>query len=131
MSANHLKDEYLDVSTNLRHYGSARFALLTLFLAVIAGLLAATFGNQAELPSSIKTMLKVGGILSSVVFFIMEERASRYWHLFKQRAVELEKELSFKQYTNCPEQTLVSSTNAVRLFYILVMLFWLVSFFLN
>jgi len=131
MSADHFSDEYLDVSANLRHYGSMRFALLTLFLAIIGGLLVSVFGDQVQPPVAVRTILRVGGALSSVAFLVMEQRACRYWRAFRQRAVELEKELGFKQYSSCPKQGVVSSTNAVRLFYILVGLFWFSSFFLK
>jgi dipeptide/tripeptide permease len=130
MSLNDLKDEYLDVSENLRHYGNARFALMTLFLAITAGILSIVFEhNQSQYKPLAIIVLKVVGIISSVAFWTMEERASQYYRRFRQRAVELEKDLEFKQYTNCPKQGVFSATNAVRLIYYAAILFWIVSLF--
>jgi len=55
----------------------------------------------------------------------MEERACDYWHRFVGRAVDIEKELDFKQYTNRPTRRIFTATNAARLLYFLILLFWL------
>ncbi len=127
MSIEYSKEEYLDVSANLRHYGSARFALLTLFLAIVAGLLTAVYGGQIQPGEVVITIWKIGGALISLAFLVMEERTSCYYRRFRERAIELEKALGFKQYRNCPKQKGITSTNAVRVVYGLTAFFWLIS----
>jgi hypothetical protein len=129
MSTDNLKDEYLDASANMRYYGNARFAILTLFIAITAGLFTAIFGDQVHLAATLKAFLKLGGVLLAIAFCIMEERATRYYRGFRRRAVELEKILDFKQYTNSPEQRVITSTNSVRLMYGMFVLFWVISLF--
>ena len=118
------KDEYKDVSTNMRQYGNMRFAQLTLFIVLIAGLLTVLFTSDPPLTSLVGFVLKIGGLIITVVFWIIEERAADHWHHFSRRAVELEKELGYQQYSTRPARTVVTATNAVRALYFFVFLFW-------
>jgi hypothetical protein len=111
----------------MRQYGSVRFAQLTLFIALTAGLLTATFTSNPPISPTIKFTLKVGGIITVIVFWIMEERAADYWHHFCRRAVELEKELGYQQYTKRPARVFITATNAVRLLYAAILVFWVAS----
>ncbi|CAD6491833.1 MAG: hypothetical protein ANIMEMIM_00227 [Candidatus Argoarchaeum ethanivorans] len=79
------KDEYKDISANMCQYGNMRFAQLTLFIAMTAGLLTALFTSNPPLSSLVRFVLKVGGLIITVVFWIMEERATDYWHHFGRR----------------------------------------------
>jgi hypothetical protein len=129
VSKDYLKDEYLDVSHHLRHYAKARFATLTLFLALVAGLLAVLFGGQTELAPPHKAVLKLGGLLTAFLFLVIARRASRYWQLFKQRAIELEQALGFKPYTQSPRGEGMNATLRVEILYVCIGLFWLSSLF--
>jgi len=121
------KDEYMDVSANMRQYGNMRFALLTLFNAVIIGLLAILFKSDPPLESSGKYLLKFSGLIITILFWIMEERANSYWDHYRNRAVELEKQLGYKQYSTRPTRGSFSATNAVRGFYSFIFLLWVIT----
>lgn len=125
--ANSKNDEYLDLSSNMRFYANIRFAQLTLFAAVTAALLTVAYGQESPPAARAFCFIKVGGILASVIFFIMEERGTSYYFHFKQRAIELEKLLGYGQYTNIPKRGVWTATNAARGFIIAVGLFWLVG----
>jgi hypothetical protein len=47
-----------------------------------------------------------------------------YWYNFMKRAVELEEELGFKQYSARPRAGIVTGHNAVRSFFALMVIFW-------
>ncbi len=68
--------EYLDAGQHMREYGTLRFAQLTLFIAVSAGLLSALVTKDSLVP---RTTLKIGGLVVAVVFFILEERSTGFW----------------------------------------------------
>ena len=121
------KDEYMDVSANMRQYGNMRFAQLTLFIAVIAGLLVILFESDPPLDSSVRYVLKFGGLIITIVFWIMEERATSYWDHYRNRAVELEKQLGYKQYSTRPTRGFFSATNAVRVLYSFMFLLWVIT----
>ena len=144
-------DEYKDLSENMRDYGNRRFALMTLFIALTAGLLSIDFAQDPPLSSQVRCALKLVGSITSIVFWIMEERAADYWHHFRRRAVELEEVLGYKQYQERPEPyimkcvkswmekkrltrwiyhsatSLVTATNAVRAFYGFWIIAWAVT----
>lgn len=121
------KDEYKDLSDNMRNYVNVRFAQLTLFVAITAALVTIAFTSEPPVSDSMRFVLKIGGVITTVVFAIMEERAADYWHHYRRRAVELERELGYKQYSTRPARRIMSATNAVRVFYICVFLFWLAT----
>jgi len=125
------KDEYKEVSANMRQYGNMRFAQLTLFIAMTGGLLAALFTSNPPLSSLARFLLKIGGLIITVVFWIMEERAVDYWYHFRRRAVDLEKQLGYQQYLTGPERSIVTATNAVRVLYLFMFLFWVVTLILH
>jgi hypothetical protein len=128
MPAGDPKDEYADVSTNLRQFMTMRFAQLTLYLA-LTGFLVKTLLDETNSPRPFVTVvLQVAGVITTLLFWVHQERTQAYWNHFAQRATELEKELGFKQYTDRPHAGLVSSFKAMRLFFIVLFLFWLSSF---
>lgn len=112
------KAEYLDASQNMRQFGNIRFAQLTLFVGVTAGMLTALSRPGLVSSGAARIVLKLAGGLSALVFWMMDERAMQYWHHCRRRAVELEKSLGYRQYTDAPAGRLVSATNALRLLFL-------------
>jgi hypothetical protein len=125
--ADNLTEEYKDISENLRHYANMRFKQLTLF-SVLTGVIlgALTKGDWGGCGSVM--ILKIIGICIVITFGIMEERAADYWHAFVRRAVEIEKEIGYRQYSGRPGGRFITATNATRFLYIVTFIFWIVSF---
>jgi hypothetical protein len=99
-------DEYKIVSDNLRWYSNMRFAQLTLFVAITATLANWVFSDKLSTLALLALFLKATGIIVSALFWYLEMRADDYWSHFMRRAVELEKRLNFKQYTDRPPRIL-------------------------
>ncbi len=120
-------DEYKEINNNVRFYGNMRFAQLTLFSAITAALLTIIFKTQPALTESIKTSLEIGGVVSTFVLWVMEERSTSYATKFIHRLQELEQSLGFNQWRGRRIGTRAgfSATNAVRLLYLTVILFWI------
>jgi len=114
MANGNLNEEYKDLSDNMRLYTNMRFALLTLYFALTAGLATALFTVAPPLDDSLRFALKIIGVIASGAFGVMEKRAADYWHHFRRRAVDLEKSLGYKQYTDRPTARFLSATNATR-----------------
>lgn len=121
------KDEYADLSENMRHYANMRFAQITLFSALTAGLFTATFLSDPKLPSNLVLILKLLGAVATFAFGVMEERAADYWHHFRKRAEVLERNLGYQQYTGRPAAKYLSATNAARLLIWGVLPLWVAS----
>ena len=124
------KDEYLDASNNARLFQTLRFAELTIFAALTAGLLNALFVRAVPLPAYAGGMIKIAGLFIAVLFLVLQERTMLYWYHFINRAAELEKELGFKQCSTRPHAGVGSGTNAMRFFFAVIIIMWIASFFL-
>lgn len=119
------KDEYLDASENVRHWSNLRFAQLTVFIAITAGLTAALFQPGLFLPLTMRFVTRIAGLLVVAVFWITEERTMMYWRNFVRRAADLEKELGFQQYSVRPKEGIICSANAVRVLFLMLFIFWI------
>ena len=96
MSAGNPKDEYLDASNNARQYQTIRFGQLTVYLAFMGFIANLLFGDSSTVTNVVRTMLQVGGLLMTLLFWVHQERTMVYWNHFVNRAAELEVELGFK-----------------------------------
>jgi len=129
------KGEYLDASSNMRHYGNMRFAELTLFTLLTAGLLAifVSATNPYKLPMDIP--LRLSGLILSLVFLVLQERSSKQFEHYLQRAKALEKSLGYRQHLRCPPPGLfgyrfLTTQNAARTLYLSAAAFWGASLYL-
>lgn len=132
MTNGNANEEYKDLSDNMRYYASSRFVHMTLFVALNGALFSAVF--VANLPlhlQIVKIALKIFGLLTAVIFWVIEKRAVDYWNQFHKRAVEIEKHLGYNQYTIRPNRTWktfwMNATLATSLFYFAVLFMWLIS----
>lgn len=119
-------DEYRLVSDNIRWYSSIRFAQLTLFSAVTAAAITATYSTGLNIPLVLSVFLRIGAALVSVAFWYLEVRADAYWVHFMTRAEALERTLGFRQYSRRPKRKL-RTTLVIRTLIIGVALFWLAT----
>jgi hypothetical protein len=111
----------------MRQFGNIRFAQMILFIAITAALLAGLFQENSTISYVARTTLKVGGVLLTIIFWVLDQRAIVYWRYFRKRAIELEKILEFKQHTFSPAENIFSATNAIRLLYFSILAFWVIS----
>lgn len=120
------EEEYKELNNNLRFYGNMRFAQLTLFSAITAAFLTIIFTSTPALTYPVETILKIGGLISTFVLWVMEERSTGYAIHFSKRMVELEKLLGYRvwQGRKMGTHAIFSATNAVRLLYLCITVFW-------
>jgi hypothetical protein len=121
------KDEYLEVGQNMRQFGNIRFAQITLFVGMNAGILAGLSQSGAGLSDTTRIFLKIGAIIVTILFWILDQRAMDYWHHFRRRSIELEKVLGFEQYTKAPVTNVLNATNAIRVLYLVLLVFWITA----
>jgi hypothetical protein len=122
-------EEYKDVSINMRQYGTMRFAQLTLFVAASGALLLAALKPLGEVSGGRRNAVRIGGLILTVIFWILEERSTAYWVLYRERAKYLEKTLGFEQYQRRPNPMRIvfeiNATNAMRLLFVSSIIFWI------
>ncbi len=122
-----MNQEYTEVNNNIRHYSNMRFAQLTIYVAITGVLINFFFNKVDTLKSVTKFCFEIGGIYIAIMFWIMEKSATKKWKAFKARAIELEKELGYKQITNFPSSALFSATNATQMLFLGGILFWAIT----
>jgi hypothetical protein len=122
------KDEYHEVGENIRHWQNMRFTSMTVFMGVMAGLLAANFQWGKNLTDAARISVKLLGLLAVMTFWVQDERIVQYWQSFVARAKVLEKELKFKQYSLTPQRNVIlTSGNAIRLLFLMFTIFWIIA----
>ena len=129
-----IMQEYIDISNNLRHYGTLQFAHLTLYTAVMGGLIHLLTSGNANIQPQIVLILKIIGYILSVLFFIIAERIILDWQTFLDCARVMEKKhFGFGQYSIRPNYVIFFFRNrfAVRWIHVFIILFWTVSIILD
>jgi hypothetical protein len=124
------KVEYIDISTNLRHWNTLRFAELTIFIAITGAMMNIAFGRSTPLTLIFGLVLKTAGFLIALLFWILQERTMTWWYTFVQRAAKLEEILEFEQYRGRPQGHKITGRVAIRIFFFIIMIFWIASIFI-
>lgn len=119
-----MQDEYREASANLRHYSNLRFAQLTIFAAITAGLLYIFFHENNYSYSPFIHAIPAIGLVVVIVFLILELRILIYWDHHKNRTKDLERELGYDQYKTRPEPRYIRGRFAIRLLFAGVSIFW-------
>lgn len=96
---NNLVQEYLDVGNTLRHYGNLQFAQMTLCVAMAAGALSVLLGKESVKLCWVRLILEIGSTVIALMFLTMSARVSEYWDARCGRAIEIERQLGFGQYS--------------------------------
>lgn len=67
-------DKYQETMANIRHYSNLRFAMLTVFVAITGGLLAAHYSDSIKVSTTLfgMNLIRVAGIWISIVFLTFE-----------------------------------------------------------
>lgn len=127
MKKDEARAEYLDVSSNLRHWNTLRFAELTIYIAIMGAMMNLAFAGPSGPLSLFGIIIRVAGFLVSLLFWILQERTMAWWYTFIDRAAELEEVLGYKQYRRRPRGHKLTGRMAIRLMFFVIMIFWLVS----
>lgn len=125
--------EYSEVNNNIRHYSALRFAIFTVYFAVIGGIVSIAFGffeNKTGNSEITKLWARIGGLLISLLFLVIEVNCEQYLTIYGDLAALMEEKLHYKQVTTRKRlnynHLLLRSRYAARAIYLAMILFWLV-----
>jgi hypothetical protein len=122
------KDEYLDLTENMRHWNTIRFGQMTVFMALMAGILSSLYQSSFVFPDFVRLALKTGGIIFTLIFWSLDYREMLYFRHFRTRAVELEEILGFRQFSRYPSAKIINSARLTGAMYFFVLVFWIGTF---
>jgi hypothetical protein len=124
--------EYSEVNNNIRHYSALRFAIFTVYFAVIGGIVSIAFGffeNKTGNSELTKLCARIGGFLISLLFLVLEVNCEQYLTIYGDVAASMEEELRYKQITTRKRvnyhHPLLRPRYAARSIYVAMILFWL------
>ena len=120
-----LRHEYSEVNQNFRHYSALRFAILTVYFAVVGGLASVAFGIVKASPGVVTLLAKASGLITTLAFFAFEIILERFLVHFSKVATQLEKALGYTQLSTKPRSSVLRTRNATWTLFILLIVFWI------
>ena len=120
-----MRHEYTEVVQNIRHNGNLRFAVFSIFFAVMVGVGIVAFG-KGQFDEHAAAVARIAGFLVIAIFWMYEERLGDFFDHYVRMAVELERSLGYTQYTTrpAPRLYLPYTKSIFRLFFFLLTLLW-------
>jgi hypothetical protein len=106
-----------------------RFYQMALLLGTAGGIVTGIASDNVRRSAQLVFLLKMGGLLISVVFMVMDYRASSYWHALRRRANALAGELGFAGFparSQWNPLTITGASLVLHLFFVAVWIFALV-----
>jgi|SRR5205085_283065 len=131
-SLENLRLEYSEANNNRRHYSNLRFAVLTVFFAVLGGVASVAFGFvEIKSPSSlnIARWARIAGFIFTAIFFYIEILCELNLRYFGRVAKDLEESLGYHQFRNRKFRYVPKTPYIMWGMYTLIILFWLYSIF--
>jgi len=129
-SEENLRHEYSEVAQNIRHYSNLRFAVFTIFFAVMGGIGFVAF-STGQFGAHASLVARFSGFPVIALFWLYEERAGLRNDHFQRVAIQLERALNYTQYTSFETSRRfppkAGATN--RAFFVILTLAWLYAIF--
>jgi len=125
-----LRHEYTEVVQTIRNYGNLRFAVFSIFFAVIGGVGYVAFG-KGQFDAHAAMVARFGGFPVIALFWWYVERLDQLFAHHIVEAVELERSLGYTQFTTRPSQPpyLPNFRVVGRAFFALLTMLWLYAVF--
>jgi hypothetical protein len=129
-SLENLRLEYSEVNNNRRHYSNLRFAILTVFFAVVGGVASVAFGIvEVKSPTSINIVLwsRFAGLVFTLTFFSFEVLCEFNISHFGHVAKDLEELLGYRQFKTRTGPYAKVTRSFIWGMYTLIIVFWIFS----
>jgi hypothetical protein len=118
-------DEYRHLGEDLRHYGILRLARLTLLLGTTGAMVTALASETVRAQPIPFMLLKVGGLVVTLAFAIMDYRSGAHWMRLQQRSNVLAQVLGFELRPTAHAWNPLSTTGASRLLHAFLVFGWI------
>ncbi len=120
-----LRHEYTETVQSIRHYSNLRFAIYTIFFAVLGGIGLVAFG-KGQFEAQAAKMARISAFPVIALFWWYQERVNQFFVVTVGLAIELEKALGYKLHTSRPgPQRFRHATGIVgRAFFLVLALIW-------
>jgi len=123
-----LRQEYSEAVQTIRHYANLRFALFSIFFAVIGGVGIVAFGRE-QFDAQAAIVARIAGFVVIAIFWNYIERLGRLFEHFINVAVEVERSIGYTQWTRRPWGPFFAGYVMFRVFFCLLTVLWVSAVF--
>jgi len=124
-------DEYKSVCEFMRLYATLRFYRLALLLGTTGSLVTALTSIAVRSQFHRLEILKLGGMIISLAFLVMELRATSHWVLLRDRCNELARVLRYQSMPTSSRWDPLTTSGAGFYLYASVSALWFLSLLLG
>jgi hypothetical protein len=124
-------EEYKSVCEFMRLYATLRFYRLALLLGTTGSLVTALTSTVVRAQFHRVEILKLGGLVISLAFLVMELRATSQWVLLRDRCNQLAQALRFQGVPTSSRWDPLTTSGAGFYLYASVAVLWLLSLLLG
>lgn len=127
MSPQAARHEYSEAAVSFRHYRALRFAIFSIYIAVIAavgGVALGVLGNTTSNAAVVQRLAAVAALLVTVVFFIFEIACFRNRQYFASVMRHLEELLGYTSMTGFQRDTVLLPAAGMWALFIISAMFW-------
>lgn len=117
-------DEYKHLGEDLRHYGILRLYRLTLLLGTTGAMVSALASDAVRAHPVMFEILKLGGVVVTVVFAIMDHRSGNMWYRLQARSNALAERLGFQTRPTAHPWNPLTTTGAGRVLHLFLVCGW-------
>jgi len=118
-------DEYKHLAEDLRHYNLLRLYRLTLLLGTTGAMVTALASENLRAHPIPFLLLRVGGLMITLAFAIMDYRSGRQWLRLQRRSNVLAEALGFETRPIAHMWNPLASAGAGRILHIFLVCGWL------
>ena len=122
-------DELRSVCEFMRLYSTLRFYQLALLLGTTGSIVSMLASNIVRIGVARAEFLKVGALVMSLAFLVMEFRASSYWHRLRDRGNVLAETLGYQTFPSSSRWSPFTTSGAGLYLHVFVSAMWLTSLF--
>jgi hypothetical protein len=130
-ASRHPLEEYKILCEMMRSYAMLRFYQMALLLGTAGGIVTGLASASVQRSALLVFMLKLGALLITAVFTIMDYRASTYWHTLRRRANLLSGDLGFQAFPVASPWNPLTTTGASLALHLFLVATWILALFVN
>jgi len=125
-------DEFQRISEFMRTYLLLRLYRLTLLLGTSGAIITALVSDGVRARGAVVILLlKIGAVIVSTAFAIMDFSAAGHWDRLLRRANELAEQMRYARFPTPSRWTPLTASGAGNYLHVLIVLLWVASLFLH
>jgi hypothetical protein len=120
-------EEFKSVCEFMRLYATLRFYQLALLLGTTGSIVGALSSSAVRESFARAELLKVGALIVTFGFLLLEFRASSHWHGLRKRANELAQVLRFQPFASSSRWSPLTTSGIGLYLHVLIASMWVLS----